>query len=404
MPEIRIDPEFEALIPPLSPEEYAGLELAILERGCRTPLDVWGDILVDGHNRFKICTGHKIAFKTKTIEFADRDAAMDWIDANQLQRRNLSKDQRDVLIERIYERSKKSHGAEPGGRGNQHVVKGQSEPLPESSTAAAVATQIGVSESTVKRAVKKIKKLKSNPVAAKKVADGKTTISKAVKEIHKQEEIERLTEAQAKVTKEAKESLASICDLRTCSCRDLFASGIKPDAVITDPPYPEEFLPVFSELAEACASANVPLVAVMSGQSYLPDVYRRLCEHLTYRWTLAYLTPGGQAVQQWQAKTNTTWKPILLFGEANEWFGDVAVSKPNDNDKRFHGWGQSESGMADLVDRLTQPGQLICDPFLGGGTTAIVSLALGRRFVGCDINQECVDGTLTRVEAMLCPK
>ena len=124
---------------------------------------------------------------------------------------------------------------------------------------------------------------------------------------------------------------------------------------------------------------------------------RRLCERLRYRWTLAYMTPGGQAVQQWQAKVNTAWKPVLLFGDAVEWFGDVAVSKPNDNDKRFHGWGQSESGMADLVERLTKPGQLVCDPFLGGGTTAVISLALGRRFVGCDIDASHVEQTKARV-------
>lgn len=149
----------------------------------------------------------------------------------------------------------------------------------------------------------------------------------------------------------------------------------------------------------ACELAGVPLVAVMSGQSYLPEVLRRLCEHLKYRWVLAYMLPGGQAVQQWQAKVNTTWKPVLLFGEASEWFGDVAVSETNDNDKRFHEWGQSESGMADLVERLTKPGQLVCDPFLGAGTTAVVSLALGRRFVGCDIDAACVEQAWARVLA-----
>jgi hypothetical protein len=36
-------------------------------------------------------------------------------------------------------------------------------------------------------------------------------------------------------------------------------------------------------------------------------------------------------VQQWQVKVNTTWNPVLLFGDAVEWFGDVSVSKTNDN-------------------------------------------------------------------------
>jgi site-specific DNA-methyltransferase (adenine-specific) len=217
------------------------------------------------------------------------------------------------------------------------------------------------------------------------------------KEATREARKQQLEAAQEVVEEARRDDIDAVCDLRVCSCAELFASGIRPDAVITDPPYPAEFLPVFSELAHSCRDAQVPLVAVMSGQSYLPDVMNRLCEHLRYRWTLAYVTPGGQAVQQWQAKVNTFWKPVLLFGEAEEWFGDVATSRTNDNDKRFHEWGQSESGMADLVERLTKPGQLVCDPFLGGGTTAVVSLALGRRFVGCDIDPAHVEKTWARV-------
>lgn len=51
-----IDKEFENLLPPLSEEDYKGLEESIKADGCRDPLVVWGDTLVDGHNRYKICT------------------------------------------------------------------------------------------------------------------------------------------------------------------------------------------------------------------------------------------------------------------------------------------------------------------------------------------------------------
>jgi N6-adenosine-specific RNA methylase IME4 len=90
MPEIKIDPEFEALIPPLSPEEFAGLEAGILADGCLSPLVVWNDILVDGHNRFKICTQHGIDFQTRPVLLADRRAARLWIYRNQMHRRNIT--------------------------------------------------------------------------------------------------------------------------------------------------------------------------------------------------------------------------------------------------------------------------------------------------------------------------
>jgi hypothetical protein len=232
------------------------------------------------------------------------------------------------------------------------------------------------------------------------VKEGKKTRARVRKERRTEQAKAALAEAQEQVDEQAKADLAKVCDLRVCTCQELFQSGIKPDAVITDPPYEAEYLPVYKELAKACV--GVPLVAVMVGQTYLPEVMNALCGRLKYRWMLAYLTPGGQAVRVWTRKVNTFWKPVLLFGESDEWFGDVAQSRANDNDKRFHEWGQSESGMADLVNRLTKPGDLICDPFLGGGTTAVVSLALGRRFVGCDISQECIDATRQRVEVSAC--
>jgi DNA modification methylase len=54
--------------------------------------------------------------------------------------------------------------------------------------------------------------------------------------------------------------------------------------------------------------------------------------------------------------------------------------------------------MADLVDRLSKPGHLICDPFVGGGTTAIVTIRLGRKFIGCDIDKESAKKATQRCE------
>jgi len=56
--------------------------------------------------------------------------------------------------------------------------------------------------------------------------------------------------------------------------------------------------------------------------------------------------------------------------------------------------------MADLVQRLTKPGQLVCDPFCGGGSTAVVALGLNRRFVGSDVDKKAVAETLLRVSAL----
>ena len=97
---IRIDTEFQNLIPPLTEEEFSGLKENILSEGVRDPLVCWrnGDLtLLDGHNRHRICTENNIHFNIIERDFEDREDAKTWIIQNQFCRRNLSKYQRCVL-------------------------------------------------------------------------------------------------------------------------------------------------------------------------------------------------------------------------------------------------------------------------------------------------------------------
>lgn len=142
---IVIDPEFKAFIHSLKTEEYAQLEQNIKDEGCRDPLVLWGNVLVDGHNRYEICTRHGIAFNTVSKEFKDRDAVMDWMDANQLGRRNLTPDQFTYHLGRLYNRQKKALGGQiPNSRVDQIE--------PPISTAEKLAKEHAVSAATVKRA------------------------------------------------------------------------------------------------------------------------------------------------------------------------------------------------------------------------------------------------------------
>lgn len=84
-----IDKEFQMLIPPLTKEEYDCLEKNIIKEGCRDSLVVWGEILIDGHNRYEICTKHNIPFDTLQIDFESREKAKEWIILNQFGRRNI---------------------------------------------------------------------------------------------------------------------------------------------------------------------------------------------------------------------------------------------------------------------------------------------------------------------------
>lgn len=86
---IKIDDEFQSLIPPLTDDEFQRLEKSILAEGVREPIITWDGTIIDGHNRYKICTKHGLSFKTVERDFSSRDEAILFIIANQLARRNL---------------------------------------------------------------------------------------------------------------------------------------------------------------------------------------------------------------------------------------------------------------------------------------------------------------------------
>ena len=118
---LKIDPEFQSQIPPLTDDEFKQLEENILKEGkLLSPLIVWNNTLVDGHNRYAILQKHpEIYFSTMPLRFENREEAIAWICRNQLGRRNLSPEQKRYLLGKQYEAEKK---AAKIFRGNQYTL------------------------------------------------------------------------------------------------------------------------------------------------------------------------------------------------------------------------------------------------------------------------------------------
>lgn len=188
-----INDEIKSLIPPLTETEYSLLEQSILEEGCRDALITWNGTLLDGHNRYEICTKHNIEFYTIEKDFENKEDAMDWMDKNQLGRRNLTPDQRQIIIGRRYNREKKT--PETQNRGNRFTVKVEGgQTVPPLKTADAIAREAGVSDRTVKRYAKSAEFYseleKSEPELATKIWSGETTLKEVMATKKKQERIE----------------------------------------------------------------------------------------------------------------------------------------------------------------------------------------------------------------------
>jgi hypothetical protein len=96
--DIVVNEELKAYIDPLTPEEYDSLERSILAEGCRDALVLWGDVLVDGHNRYGICRKHNLPFQTvQNPRFQSIEDVHLWMIDQHLGRRSISDFQRGVL-------------------------------------------------------------------------------------------------------------------------------------------------------------------------------------------------------------------------------------------------------------------------------------------------------------------
>lgn len=188
MAKVVVDQEFKDCLPTMKPQERKGLETEIIKAGkCRDPLKIWKGkgILLDGHNRFEICTEHKLPFETEEVELADRDAAKEWILEYQLSRRNLTDDQEALYRGRLYNLRKLPVGGDKKSNvHNEHSIGDNGQ-----TTAEKLAEEHGVSPMTIRRdaefaeSVDALKKVDSK--LEKKVIDGeapaKAKIVKAAK-------------------------------------------------------------------------------------------------------------------------------------------------------------------------------------------------------------------------------
>jgi len=176
---------------------------------------------------------------------------------------------------------------------------------------------------------------------------------------------------------------------------DFRTSDIKPqsiDAIITDPPYGFDYLPLYKNLSEFASQVlkpNAPCI-VMIGQSWLEMSLKLLSSNLTYIWTFAFLTPGA-SVQVFGRKIKSNWKPVIfLVNGKNECEHIEDTIESDKRDKRFHDWGQNEEGMSQIIERLTVKGDVILDPFCGSSATGMAAVSLDRFFIGIDTDEYAI--------------
>jgi hypothetical protein len=385
----KVDKEFAGLIAALSAEERQLLEANLITEGCRDALVVWRGLLLDGHNRMEICNRHGLAYDATEIELPDRESAKLWIEENQIGRRNLTTDQRAAVAYRIMQRrvavSKKQRAAKAGSArpsGNLVVHVGhQAETTPRQRERTAREHQIST------RKIREIASLaKTDPGIVDRIANADISLRDA-----KEAMLERVR--QRNITAAMKTHVRGE-GIHTGHMSQLFQilDDDTADLFITDPPWERDALPLYTDLGKLAQQKLKPggFCLVLCGQMYLDEIVARLSESLEWYWLCAVRFDGSHA-RIWPRKVSNNFKPILMFTKRpapkqaeNQWVVDLLNRASAD--KAHHKHGQTGNDSQYFIEQLTLPGQLVVDPFVGGGTTPEICKKIGRRFIGTELN------------------
>jgi len=177
------------------------------------------------------------------------------------------------------------------------------------------------------------------------------------------------------------------------------------DAIITDPPYvTADAVELYAALGDLALDCLKPggVLAAMVWPPQLVDVAKALDRPgLAYRWSIVWQFTAHNNTGNLQRRIYDMTKLVLLYHRgampANAPYLTDLIKAVN-AEKDLHVWQQDLGGFEWLIERLTWPGDLVADPFVGSGTTAVAALRADRQFIGCDIDADAVEITRKRLE------
>jgi hypothetical protein len=195
---------------------------------------------------------------------------------------------------------------------------------------------------------------------------------------------------------------AYLCDVRQSVMEFMPTEPV--DLIFTDPPYARKHLELYGWVAEFGKRVLRPggFVLAMGGGLFTDEILRLMGQHLQHYFTFHVALTDSTSTKVFPhgrpMPIISRLKPIYAFTNG-EGYPRTVVYDPfagDGNDKRFHHWGQDLKSARYYIDCFSSPGDLVCDPFIGGGTTAVVCEALGREWIGFDQDPQAVETTNAR--------
>jgi len=410
---LKIDPILKDLIPPLQPDEYKVLEESKAE-GCRDKIVTWRGYIVDGHNRYDICTRYGIEYETDERFFEDIEAVKVWMIDNQKGRRNLTdgwkwelaQTRKAILAEKG--REKQAHGETAPGKTVLSIV----DKSDKHNTRDTIAQELGWSTGKVAMADKVWKE--ADPEVKEKVKAGEVSINKAYNDIRKQEKRERNNER-----KQAFDAVVTEKNtFATCyngSCLDYLKQfGGKIDLVLTDPPYAMDYKSGWNDwdkikgdkrddtldLLDECFSlmkknmkpdAHIYVFGNPNEMSAIQPIFER------YYKLKNILIWDRRVIGMGDLKTYGRSYDVVYFGYNEEW-KDLNGTRDRDilsfnrvsPGELIHPTEKPMDMLKYLIKKSSNEEDVVFDPFAGSCSTLKASHELNRNSYGCELENKYI--------------
>lgn len=190
--------------------------------------------------------------------------------------------------------------------------------------------------------------------------------------------------------------------IHTGDARQLI-SMIEPESVnliFTDPVYNQiEDYAWLASVASVVLKPDAPCL-VWQQVGLIPQTCNAMMQHLNYRWTLVHYKPN-RVKEKFGAAGFSKWEPLIWFDKGRtprrRWL-DVFQTNAFASGHSNHEWSKAIEGIIQVVEHFSRPGDLVLDPFCGGGVVPAACKMLGRHCVAFEINPETAERARQRVE------
>ena len=407
------------VLPDLGDEEYEALKRDVAEHGILVPPIIDGESgeIVDGRHRVRAWTelraeGTRVRDYPRDVRrFSSEEERVAVFIASNLFRRHLNRRQRAEVVARLRERGWSLRRVSDvvgvhheTARRDLSIVANATHPerVDRQGGGTYPSRRPKALPSIFVRSARDESRARAALVALGDEAPGT--------DLRRSEEKARLAALARRRAEEAPEAIEGPgWEIRAGDFRDMLADlpDQSVDAIVCDPPYNTPGVPLYTDLSAFAARVLKPgrLCVAYCGKVSLPEQLDRLGEHLEYVWTGAIFLPGRHTIFR-RRMIFGRWRPVAFFSNGPYVVRTTIVDAlwaPGRGEKRpdDHPWQQAVGPFERLLEMVSKPGELIVDPFVGSGTTALACLATGRRFIGADADAGAVSLALERLSNVI---